>query len=292
MRKALFALMLAVCVGVSACPAVGEDTPLRVTASFFPLYIAAINICQDVPGVEIACMAPPAAGCLHDYQMTTADRRLLEESDVLLLNGAGLESFMDKLLPQLSARIIEASAGAALQKDAHGEDNPHVWVSVEGMIAEVNAIADGLAQADPTHATQYASNAAAYVQRLTAMKEELAETLAPLSGMPIITFHEAFDYFAPEFGLRVVATVHHHEDAAPSAREIAGLVAIIEQDDVRALFAEPYYQDASVDIISREAGVPVYTLNPVTDGEAEPSNLDAYQHIMRENATTLLEALS
>ncbi len=271
--------------------ACAQAKPFVVTATFYPLYLALINITKDVPGVETACMAPPQAGCLHEYQMTTADRRLLSDSDLIIRNGAGLEGFLEMLMPELQGRLVDASAGIALLQENHGDENPHVWVSISGMMDEVRNIAEGLAQADPIHASQYEENAQAYLERLEALKAELETMLAPVSGQPIVTFHAAFAYWADEFNIRVVATVESEHGGAPSGKEMAQLAEVIRSEGVRALFAEPQYGDESVNILSNETGVPVYTLDPIVSGEVNPTDYDAYERIVLTNAKTLLEAL-
>lgn len=289
MFRLLMSALLALCLMCSSA-AGAEETPLRVTASFYPLYIAAINVARDVPGVEVHCMAPPSAGCLHDYQMTTADRRMLADSDVVILNGLGLESFMDALLPSLSAATIIASRDIPVINDKDGP-NPHVWVSVEGMMDIVMNIALGLSAQDPDHQEAYLANANAYIETLEALYREMQTALSPYADVPIITFHEAFDYFARSFDLRVVATVQHAHEGAPSAREMADLADLIKAENVRALFAEPQYEDTSVEILSRETGVPVYLLDPAVSGEIDPQDYEAYVRIMRANTATLVEAL-
>ena len=292
MKKRLASVFLAaLLLLLSGCAA--AEGKLLVTATFYPLYVAALNITRGVEGVEVRCMAPAQAGCLHDYQLTTEDRRTLSDSDVIIHNGAGLEGFLDKLLPILSANAVEASEGIALLPGGHeDEENAHVWVSITGMIAQVENIARGLSRADPDHAELYAQNAADYVARLEALHQEMREALAPFGGMPIVTFHEAFDYFAADFDLVIAAVVELDHGSAPSAKELANVVAIIKEQNVCALFAEPQYEDTSVDILSRETGVPVYLLDPAVSGVVEPEAYDAYMDVMRQNMVTLVEALS
>lgn len=287
--KKYLALFLLLCM-LMASMATAADAPLRVTATFYPLYLATINVARDVPGLNIVCLAPPSAGCLHDYQMSTADRKVLSDTDVLVINGAGLEVFLDKLLPQLSATVIDASAGIDLLS-GHHEVNAHIWVSIPGMMREVNNIADGLSAADPAHTAQYRQNADDYNAKLETLYNEMKETLAPFAGEPIVTFHEAFDYFAQDFGLRVVETVQHEHETAPSGRTLALVADEIRKEHVRALFAEPQYEDASVDVLSKETGVPVYLLDPAVSGEVDPQDFDAYLRIMESNMHTLVEAL-
>lgn len=291
MLTKLMAIALAALLLLSGFAVAEGDTPIRITASFYPLYIAAINITKDVPGIEVQSMAPPSAGCLHDYQLTTADRVTLENSNILILNGAGLETFLDKLLPQLGGTVIDASTGIDLLQGHHNV-NAHIWVSIPGMMAQVANIAEGLATADPAHADLYHQNAAEYAARLETLYSNMQEILAPFAGAPIVTFHEAFDYFARDSDLRVVATIQNHENSMPSPRELADVAETIKKENVKALFAEPQYDDASVDILARETGLPVYLLDPAVSGELDPTDYDAYIRIMEQNTQVLVEALS
>lgn len=262
--------------------------PLHVTTSFYPLYIAALNVTDGIDAIDLANMAPVSAGCLHDYQLTTTDRRVLSDSDVIILSGTDTEAFLDTLLPTLPAAVVDAGAGISLL-GSRTDQNTHIWVSLPGMMRQVQNIADGLSEIDPDNAAAYQENAAAYIKKLEALYSEMQETLAPFAGTPIVTFHEAFDYFARDFNLRIVATVQSHHGSAPSARELASLADTIEQEGVRALFAEPDYEDPSVDTLSRETGLPIYLLDPATGGAL---SMDAYLDIMRQNMNTLAEALS
>ncbi|MDR0898049.1 MAG: metal ABC transporter substrate-binding protein [Oscillospiraceae bacterium] len=288
------ALVLAACLMLTPAPR-AQAAPLRVTATFYPLYVAALNIVQGVDAIQLECLAPPQAGCLHEYQMTTADRRLLADSDLVIGNGAGLEAFLEPLLPTLTGRWLDSSAGIPLLAEeddhGHGSHNPHVWVSLWGMMAQVRTIADGLAALDPANAALYAANAAAYIEKLSALDGEMRAALAPYAGTPIITFHEAFAYFAEDFDLRVVATLQHESGDAPSAHRLAEVIAIARAEGVHALFAEPQYEDASVEIIARETGLPIYLLDPAVSEPADPADPDGYLRVMRQNLATLTEAL-
>lgn len=288
MPKKIICALLLVCLSLGGFAAAEG---LNVTATFYPLYLAAINVCRGVDGVAVSCLTPPTAGCLHDYQITSAERRALADSDVIIANGAGLESFMEKLAPQLDSAVIEAAAGIDLLPGHEDEWNPHVWVSVSGAMRQAENIAAGLSAADPAHADAYAANCAAYLEKLRVLQEETAAALAPCAGKSIVTFHEAFDYYAAEFGLNVAAVVQHDEGSAPSAREIAETIAIIREQNVTALFAEPQYSDDSVDVIARETGLTVFELDPAVTGEAIADDYDAYLRIMQQNLAVLLEAL-
>ncbi len=180
--------------------------------------------------------------------------------------------------------MIDASRGIELL-----EDNPHVWVSISLMMREVENLAAGMAQVDPAHAETYKANATAYLLRLDALKQELHQQIDPLPNRAIVTFHEAFPYFAREFNLDIVAVVEREPDSQPSAAELAATVELIRSKNVHAIFVEPQYPAETAATLARETQVPVYTLDPAASGEL--NDPDAYIRIMRQNGRTLYEAL-
>ena len=130
------------------------SNPVHITTSFYPMYIAALNITKGVPGIELRNLTKPMSGCLHDYSITTDDMKQLSNTDIFVVNGAGMESFLDKVVKQLpKVKIVTASNGIELIKGAEG-NNPHVWVSVSLHIKQIQNIASQLALADPLHAKE------------------------------------------------------------------------------------------------------------------------------------------
>jgi zinc transport system substrate-binding protein len=273
-------------------PGEGNRKVFSIVTSFYPVYIAVINVTRDVPGVEVINMAEPQTGCLHDYALKPEDLKIIGEADVFVINGAGMEAFLDNVIKQQkNIKIIEASEGIPLLKDENGEENPHVWVSVTYMVDYVDNITRRLSDADPGNADLYGENARMYKARLEKLREEMHKTLGNLKSRDIITFHEAFPYFAKEFDLNVVAVVEREPGSEPAPREIADIIETVRQSGVKALFAEPQYSPGAAEAIARETGAKVYTLDPVVTGEASPEAYDEYIEAMRRNMSTLLEAL-
>lgn len=265
---------------------------ITVVTSFYPMYIATINVTKSVPGVKVVNLTQPQAGCLHDYQLTPQDMKTLEKADVFVVNGAGTESFLEKVTKQQPRlKIIEASKGIPRVKDDHGEENPHVWVSVANTIMLVNNIAEQLAAVDSANAQRYRSNAAEYVQKLSALSARMHQALDSLPNKNIITFHEAFPYFAAEFNLNIVGVIEREPGTEPSPRELAEMIDKIKEWKVKALFAEPQYPSRAADTIARETGAKVYFLDPGVTGEAKPDAFDDYLRLMDGNTRTLVEAL-
>lgn len=272
------------------CAGAAQAKPLQVLTSFYPMYVSTLNVVGDTPGVEVSCLAPPFVGCLHDYALSAGDMKQLGGADVFVANGAGMESFIEKALKQSPGlKMVEASKGIKLAF----EDNPHVWVGISGAIRQVNNIAGGLAKADPENAQQYRANAAAYVAKLEKLRDEMHAALDGLKDRDIITFHEAFPYFASEFRLNIAGVIEREPGSEPNARELAETVDIIKKQDVHALFAEPQYPSKSARVIEKETGVPVSILDPVVTGPREPAKArDAYLVAMRKNLDVLRKALS
>ena len=265
--------------------------PIRIVTSFYPMYVATINITQGVDGVEVHNMTKPQTGCLHDYQLMTEDMKTLENADAFVINGAGMEDFMDKVtVQQKNLKVIDASRGIKLIHDEEG-DNPHVWLSVTDAIQQVRNIADQLKEADPAHADAYEKNAAAYIEKLTSLKTEMHAALDNVPHKDIVTFHEAFPYFAEEFHLNIIGVVEREPGTEPTPTELQETIEQVKGLSAKVLFTEPQYSPAAAETIARETGAKIYTLDPVVTGEATPAAKDAYLDTMRKNMNTLKEAL-
>ena len=292
MKKILVLLLACALIasGGYGCSTVEEDdAEFRIVASFYPVYITVLNLIDGVDGVKADNMAGQQTGCLHDYQLQSKDMKNIERADVFVINGAGMESFLDKVTDQLpELTVINASEGIPLLEEDESQ-NPHVWVSISGCMQQVSNIAEGLAQADPERGEQYRENAREYMEKLTALQEKMHAELDDLPNRDIITFHEAFPYFAEEFGLNIVRVINREPDSQPSAKELAETIRLIEETDVKAVFVEPQYPDSAADIVAAETGATVYTLDPVVTGEDDP---DAYLDAMEKNMEVLKTALA
>ena len=307
MKRILSALLCAaVCLtGFSGCgtPA-KESSRLKLLASFYPIAIMALNITDGVEGVAVESMAQQQTGCLHDFQMTTADMKKAETADAFLINGAGMEGFLDKISDQLpELPVIDSSTGIPLI--ASGEDhhhdggeghdhdqedyNPHLWVSITNCMEQVRNLSEGIIALDPEHEAEYRENTETYLEKLSALRDKMHSALDHVKNKDIITFHEAFPYFAEEFGLHIAAVINREPDSQPSAKELADTIRLVRETGVKALFVEPLYPETSADIIAAETGAQVYVLDPAVSGEWDKS---AYLTAMESNLQVLAQALN
>ncbi|HEY5584385.1 MAG TPA: zinc ABC transporter substrate-binding protein [Ruminiclostridium sp.] len=279
--------------GCSSSKSTGSEGYLGTTivTSFYPMYIFTQNVAKDIPNVKVVNMTQPQTGCLHDYQMIPADLKTLEKADAFVINGAGMEPFMDKVIKQRpDLKVIEAAKNIELLKDDNGKENAHVWVSFSGAIQEVNNISEGLAAADTKNADAYRENAKAYVKLLEAQRDKMHKELDAFKNKDIVTFHEAFPYFAKEFGLNIVSVVEREPGSEPSARDLGQLINKIKSANVKVLFAEPQYSQKAAESIAKQTGAKVYLLDPIVTGKNDAS-ADSYIKAMDENLKVLVEAL-
>ena len=274
-----------------------------VATSFYPIYLLALNLTQGVDGVEVHNLAAPGTGCLHDYQLQTGDMKALAGADVFLVNGAGMESYLAHVydaFPNLP--VVEAAAGITLIGDdempvAIGEEeseaNAHIWLDAKNAMVMTVNLCEGLSTAMPEKREAFEQNRDAYLERLTALDAELTEGLSNLAHREIITFHEAFPYFAKAYGLKVVAVVNREPGEALSPARLSELVKLVKSLGALPLFVEQQYEDIAAKTLAAETGAEVYTLDPVVTGpETGEETLTYYEEKMRENMRILQTALN
>ena len=277
-----------------------KEDSIKVVTSFYPMYLLASNVVKDIDNVELINMTNSATGCLHDYSLTTDNIKLLEDCDVFIINGAGMESFLDKVLEQKpDLKIIDASEGIELIKsdyeeesDDHDHDhdeeyNPHVWLSVENAIKQVENIENKLIEYNSINKDKYSKNAKEYIEQLSNLDNKIHSELDNIKNKNIVTFHEAFPYFAKEYGLNIVGVVQREAGSEPSAKELQETIEKIKKLDVKAICVEPQYSTKAAETISKETNVKVYTLDPIVTEESKNSS---YIDIMNKNLETLKEA--
>lgn len=293
----LSALLLLTGCGVSgnrtgAASGTSAGDGLHIVTSFFPVYVAVINVTYDIPGITVTNMTEPQTGCLHDYTLRPKDLKLLENADIFIINGAGMEVFLDDVIAQQKdLKIIEAAKDIPILMDESGEENPHVWVSMTNAISYTRNIADQLSAIDNRNADLYEKNASDYIKKIEELNKTMHSEIGTLKNKDIITFHEAFPYFAQEFGLNIAAVVEREPGTEPTSKELGEIIELINQTGIKALFVEPQYSSRTAETITAETGAMLHTLDPVVTGEAVPEAADAYLDAMHRNMETLMEAL-
>ena len=287
--KKIFLLLLIIFT-MTGCGNTKDDGKLKIVTSFYPMYIDAINIVGDIEGVEVINLTAPHTGCLHDYQLTTQDMKILETADIFIVNGLGMESFLDKVTENKNLKIIDASDSDEIFTIKNGDEiNPHVWMSVTYSMQQIKSITSQLCAIDEKHADIYKKNALEYLNKLSALRDEMHFELDNLPNKDIITFHEAFPYFAAEFKLNISAVIEREPGTEPTPQELADTIKLVNSLPVKVLFTEPQYSPKAAETIAHETGAKIFELNPITTGEMNNKNF--YIETMKKNADTLADAL-
>ncbi len=285
----LLPLLLFIALSCSGKTGPGGKSDFVIVTSFYPVYIIAKNVADGVEGVKVVNMSPPVTGCLHDYSITALDMMKLEKAAVFLYNGAGMESFIEKIAAKYPAlKKYSMSDGISLLKNG-GEPNPHVWVSVTNAIRMVENCSAALSSVDPENSLKYSRNAARYISELRTLKREMDSALRGYKGRKIITFHEAFPYFAAEYNFIIAAVIEREPGSEPSAKELADTIKLVRREGIKTLFAEPQYPHSAADVIARETGAAVYILDPAVTGDDEKNS---YIKTMKRNLAVLVDAFS
>lgn len=253
-----------------------------VVTSFYPMYIAAENIVGDAEGVTLKNLSEPQTGCMHDYQLTPEDMKLLSRADVFIVNGGGIENFLSKVAeayPDL--KILDASEGIELS-----EDNSHVWMSMEKHKKQVENIARGLCGMDEGNREYYEGQEEAYLLKLSKLEEEQKEIREKIRGESIISFHEAYDYLAGDYGLHVAFTLDLDEERQVSAGEVADVIFALKENESPVIFAEELYGREMAETVKKEADAKVCFLDTLVRGDYSS---DSYLKGMEENIRLIKE---
>lgn len=304
--KKHFLMITAAVAGILACSlftgcgdAAGKDSSksgasgnFTIVTSFYPVYLSTINITNGISGVDVINMTGPQTGCLHDYQLTPDNIETLEKADVFVTNGAGMEAFLNEVAAQLpDLKVIDASAGIDLIRDSDGIDNPHVWLSIENTMKQVQNIFNGLAENDLVNAVSYKANSSVYLTKLKNLNTSAKSELSALKTKDIVTFHDAFPYFARTYGLNVVSVIEKDPDTAPTAKDLEETIRIVKKSSSKVIFTEPQYSGEAAQTVADAANARIFELDPIVTGTSDASAVNDYVIKMQKNIDTIKEAL-
>ena len=250
----------------------------------------------------------------HDFQLSARDRAEIEDSVLLVHNGADLEAGIP--IGDLDATAFamadhagqlrrfreagahdEASEGEQADEEAHADEedggfDPHVWMDPTRVAEAVPALADALAKADPDHADGYRERAASYVRELETLDREIRLTLGAIPGAnrQLVTSHDALGYFADRYGFQVIATPFPASgpESEASAQTIAEVEAAIRASGVPTVLAQDTDNPEVLEGIASRTGVRIETGLPV---EA-PGAAGSYIEMLRRDAEIIGAGLS
>lgn len=283
------------------------DEKLKVLASFYPMY----DFAQKVGGdkVEVANMVP-AGTEPHDWEPAATDIRQLEDADIFIYNGAGMEHWTEDVLSSLDNQdlvIVEASKGLELMEGEaheHEEDeeehededdhdtgyDPHVWLNPLNAKAEMENIKNALVEADPENEAYYTENYEKYSVKFDQLDEKYREELADMKGKDIIVAHEAFGYLCNAYGLNQVGIEGLSPDSEPDPARMKEIIEFAKENQIKTIYFEELVSPKVAETIAEEIGAKTSVLNPLEGLNDEQLKAgEDYFSIMEENLTALKE---
>lgn len=285
----LCALLLFV-TGCSNNLEIEEDNNFEIVTSFYPVFVFTQNIVKDIPNVNVTNMTDNHSGCLHDYYLTTNDMKLIDRADALVINGAGLESFLEKVYnTNTNLEVIDSSENVELvQEKFSNDDNEHIWLSISNAIIQVKNIGENLALLDDENADLYLTNMNEYIKKLEILRNDLRESMYGYSDVKMVTSHDAYPYLADDFGFEIISVIEKEEGTSPTSKEMEDIINKIRQEDVKSIFIEKDSSNKIATTIATESGSRVYELDTITSGDG---SLEDYENRMRKNIEVIKESL-
>jgi len=295
----LLVAVLGIVVMATACgPARGDASAaagdrIRVVATTTIL----ADLVRQVGGSRVTVESlVPKGGEAHTFDPTPSDVRRVVEADLIVRNGLGLDDWLLNLIQDAGAKAPVVALGEGLPGVTYvasgSEVNPHLWMNVGYARGYAARIAAELERIDPAHADELAATARSYDARLATLDGDIRARLAavPEADRTIVSFHDAFPYFAAAYGLTVDGTVVDAPGQDPSAAQVEALIREIRAKGVKAILAEAQFSDKLVRMIADEAGATVVS-DLYTDSVGD-APVDTYEAVMRWDADRLVEVLA
>jgi ABC-type Zn uptake system ZnuABC Zn-binding protein ZnuA len=283
---------------VGGCQAASPTPGAAVTVVASTTVFA--DMVRNVGGdqVEVTSLVPKN-GDVHTFAPKPSDIRAVAQARLVVMNGLGLDDWMEKMLTNASAanttvlKLAVALPDVTLVPgDDPGTQNPHLFMDVQYAKVYVERIRDALKRVDPAHAARYDANATGYLARLDVLDAYVRQQVSkiPEANRRIVTFHDAFPYFAREYGITIVGVAVAAPGQDPSAGYTAELVEAIRAARVKAIFSESQFPARLVDQLGSETGVKVVA-DLYDDAVGDPP-VTSYEAIIRWDTDQLVKALS
>ncbi|KTT00286.1 ABC transporter substrate-binding protein [Pseudomonas parafulva] len=279
---------------------------VRVLTSIKPLQQIAAAVQDGVGSPEV--LLPPGASP-HHYALRPSDVRRVADADLLYWIGPDMEGFLPRVLGNRSKPTIAVQSLPGLKlrhfgEDSHSHDedhddhdhdhrpgslDAHLWLSSVNARVIAGKMAADLASADPANADRYKRNLAAFTQRLDALDARIKARVAGVAGKPYFVFHEAFDYFEAEYGLKHTGVFSVASEVQPGAQHVAAMRKRLQEVGKTCVFSEPPLRPRLAETLT--AGLPVRLAELDALGGTDPVNAQGYERLLDKLGSDLASCL-
>ena len=264
----------------------------KILVTFYPIYQFTKAIGKEK--IDVSIIIPPGIEP-HDWEPTIQDIQKMKDADMIVINGAGLESWITKITSiNPNVMIVDTSSDIPLlEKNSNGLDkiakkDPHIWLDPVLAKKQVQNIADGLIKLDPQNANYYQQNANDYKAKLDILDNEIKTDLSTCDKKDFLSFHDAFSYFSKEYGLHQHTIVGGLDpETEPTAPALQQITKDAQSLGLNVIFTEEAANPRVSQVIADEIHGKVLVLSPL---EVTNKNID-YISKMEQNLSNLKEAL-
>lgn len=271
------------------------DKTKKVVTTFYPVYIATLNITDSIRDIDVTNLTSNVTTCLHDYSLSTSQMAQVADSNLLIMNGAGMEPFIDnitKSYPKLN--IVDTSKNTNIlenneQQEAHEklteeqhehEQNSHIYLDISNYKIQVENIYRSIINIDVSNSKSYKENKDAYIKKLNLLQNKYNELKNKISGIKVVIYNQAIQYIANSLELDVVVNLEIDHESGISSAGVIKAINNIKQEDIKYILVPKDYDKKVVNNIIKGLDVKIVKLNLLTYGE---NNKDAYINMMQEN---------
>jgi len=238
-----------------------ESDGIRAATTIAPLarFVSAVG--KDK--VRVAVITPPGAEP-HTYEPAPSQMKGIADADIYVMNGAGLEFWMEKaLLVNEDMLVVDSSKGVELLNEDGEHTDPHIWMSLKNAAIQVENICNGLIQLDPENREYYLQNRDDFLLEISALDKELNKTFAEKENKTFIVYHPAWSYFARDYGLVQVPIME--EEKEPGPKYLAGLVDLARKNNITTIFVDPQFNPKAAEVIAQEMNATIVVLDPLAE---------------------------
>jgi zinc/manganese transport system substrate-binding protein len=298
----LLLLLLLLLAVLSFCNHAHADTGKKfvVVTTVAPI----TNMVRNIAGghVDVTGIVPDGTDS-HTFEPVPTDAKLLASADLIIVNGLDLELPTVKLAEKVKGKktpILQLGNRALPREDwrydfsfprEHGHPNPHLWPNVALAMRYAEIIRDGLVDLDPARKEEYSANAALYLTRLGKLDKAITDCVQtiPKNNRKLVTYHDSFAYFAPRYGMQIIAAIQPSDFSEPRPQEVIRIIKQIKKENVPAIFGSEVFPSKVMEQIARETGTRF--VDQLSDDELPPAPRHSFIGMMANNLTVMTTAL-
>ena len=280
-----------------------KGRPVRVVSTVAPITNLVGLIAGDI-GPIVQGIVPEGTNS-HTFEPPPSSVATLETADIIFVNGLKLEDPTLELAKANSPKAVICELGTSSLPQSSwlydfsfpkegGKPNPHLWTNPLSVVPYLTMIRDVLVLADPSNIEKYEANYVAMSKMVTdldaAMK--VSTETVPANDRKLLTYHDAYAYFALRYGYEVIGAIQPQSFEEPSPRDIAALIDQVKSKKIKAVFGSEVFPSPVLEQIGKETGVRYIDVLRDDDLPGEPGDTDhSWAGLMKFNYITIVEAL-